>query len=385
LIKNKNLFLQPDRHKIYYKISSLFVDTDAIFCKYTTIISKHRVKIYILTKQQRIDAFVSLGEYLLSDHEELKRTVEIARHHNAWFTPAHVRKALDIVGRTLSRARLTAWLAPYPFHEDVEKTVGLILAGNIPLVGFHDILCALCAGFSIRVKTAADDPVLTRHVLEKLIEIEPRFSGKIHLVDRLNDFDLVIATGSDNSARYFHYYFGKKPHIIRKNRNSVAVLTGQETIEDIRLLGNDIFDYFGLGCRSVSKVFIPAGYDVSDFFEGIAGFSDVINHHKYVNNYDYNKSIYLINGDTHYDNGFLLLKPDPRTASPLAVVYLEEYTDTGALTARLNALEPMLQCIVGREPLNVTTPVVEPGHSQEPALDDYADRVNTLDFLAEHR
>lgn len=338
-----------------------------------------------MTKKQRIDAFVSLGEYLLSNNTDLQQVSKQAHYHNAWFTSPNMAKALTTIGRSLSAPGLTDWLAPYPFDSESDKSVGLILAGNIPLVGFHDILCALCAGFNIRVKTSADDPVLTAHLLNQLMEIEPRFSRKITISERLKNFDLVIATGNDNSARYFSYYFGQKPHIIRKNRNSAAVLTGRETQLDIQLLGNDIFDYFGLGCRSVSKLFVPHDYDISTFFEGIAQFSDVINHHKYANNYDYNKSIYLVNGDKHYDNGFLLVKPDQRTASPLAVVFLEAYSNLEGLADRLTALSPQLQCVVSGEPLDIITPVVRPGRSQEPALDDYADGVNTLDFLAEHQ
>lgn len=338
-----------------------------------------------MTQEQRINAFALLGDYLRSNSADLQQVIERAHHHNAWFTPANVRKALTTTGALLSVPNLTQWLTPYSFHAETEKTVGLILAGNIPLVGFHDMLSALCAGFNIQVKTSADDPVLTAHVLRKLQEIEPRFSSKIAISERLKNFDLVIATGNDNSARYFSYYFGKVPHIIRKNRNSIAVLTGKETSAVIQELGNDIFDYFGLGCRSVSKFFVPQGYDISTFFEGITQFSAIINHHKYVNNYDYNKSIYLINGDTHYDNGFLLVKPDQRTASPLAVLYMETYANHRELTQRLDMLAPQLQCVVSTEPLAITTPVVMPGRSQEPALDDYADGVNTLDFLAEHR
>src|SRR5690606_1626820 len=184
---------------------------------------------------------------------------------------------------------------------------------------------------SIQVKPSSDDPVLTPHLLDQLIAIEPRFSKKISVSERLKNFDLVIATGNDNSARYFTYYFGQKPHIIRKNRNSAAILTGKETPQDFQRLGRDIFDYYGLGCRSVSKLFVPQGYDIARFFEGITQFSDIINHHKYANNYDYNKAIYLVNGDKHYDNGFLLIKPDQRTASPLAVVSLEEYSNREAL------------------------------------------------------
>lgn len=338
-----------------------------------------------MTKKQRIDAFTKLGDYLLSDATSLLQAIESAHNNNPWFTPANIRRALVAIGHNLSSDQLEDWLAPYPFDGDIDKTVGLVLAGNIPLVGFHDILCVLCAGYHVQIKAATVDPVLTAHLLMKLQEINPDFAGKIAVTDRLRDFDLVIATGSDNSSRYFTYYFGQKPHIIRKNRNSAAVLDGTESAEDFQLLGNDIFDYFGLGCRSVSKLFVPAGYNPSTFFDGITAFADIINHHKYANNYDYNKSIYLINGNPHFDNGFLLLKPDERSASPLGVLYLEEYESKGQLVERLHELAPQLQCVVGKERLAITTPVVGFGESQRPALDDYADSINTLDFLATHR
>lgn len=339
----------------------------------------------ILTKKQRINAFVALGDYLRAEDGSLHGLVLSAAHHNPWFTAPNVRKALNSIALNLSESKLNEWLAPYPFDMEIDRTVGLVLAGNVPLVGFHDILCALCAGFSIQVKPSANDALLTKYLLDSLQLIEPRFTKKIALVEQLKGFDLVIATGSDNSARYFTYYFGNKPHIIRKNRNSIAVLTGNESKEECHNLGADVFDYFGLGCRNVSKLFVPEGYEISAFFEGITVFSDIINHYKYANNYDYNKSIYLINGDTHYDNGFLLVKPDERIASPLATLYLEVYGDRDGLTNRLTALAPQLQCVVAAEELPIPTPVVGFGDSQQPALNDYADGVNTLDFLAQHR
>lgn len=337
-----------------------------------------------MTKQQRIEAFAQLGVYLLSEDPRLQAILEAEASHNPWFTLANIQKAIDALARNLVPQKLEAWLAPYPFDSNTNKTVGLVLAGNIPLVGFHDILSALCAGYRIQLKPSSSDHQLTRHLLQHLQVIEPRFSNKIAVVDRLKDFDVVIATGSDNSARYFEYYFGKVPHIIRKNRNSAAVLTGQESAADLERLGHDIFDFFGLGCRNVSKLFLPKGYDIALFFEGIAPFAEISNHHKYRNNYDYNKSIYLINGDPHYDNGFLLVKRDTRTASPLAVLYEEEYQTTAALTERLSALAPQLQCIVANQHLPVSTPVFDFGLSQQPELNDYADGVNTLDFLAAH-
>ncbi|WP_090604209.1 aldehyde dehydrogenase family protein [Parapedobacter koreensis] len=338
-----------------------------------------------MTKKQRIDAFALLGSYLLSDSQELHDAVESAGYYNAWFTLPNVYKALKNTALNLSAPQLGKWLDPYPFDGETDQTVGLVLAGNIPLVGFHDILCVLCAGFNVQLKPSTADLKLTTHVLDKLQEIEPRLANKITITDRLAGFDLVIATGSDNTARYFTYYFGKKPHIIRKNRNSVAILTGKETPDALVQLGSDIFDYFGLGCRSVSKLFVPKGYDISAFYAGIAPFADIADHYKYTNNYDYNKSIYLINGDPHYDNGFLLVKPDERTASPLATLYMEEYDNEDMLSAKLAATASQLQCVVSLEPLESPVPSVRFGQSQQPALDDYADGVNTLDFLAEHR
>lgn len=337
-----------------------------------------------MTKQQRINAFTQLGTYLLSGHPNLADALTAAERNNTWFTGPNIRKAVQALGNNLSLRSLENWLAPYPFEQNTEKTVGLVLAGNIPLVGFHDILCVLCAGFNVQLKLSSVDQHLTSHLLHKLQEIEPRFRNKIKITERLKDFDLVIATGSDNSARYFEYYFGNKPHIIRKNRNGVAVLTGMENQTDLQQLGHDIFDYFGLGCRNVSKLFLPAGYDISMFFEGIASFSSAMDHHKYRNNYDYNKSIYLINGDPHYDNGFLLVKQDRRTASPLAVLYHEEYTTDDGLNQRLIELALQLQCVVSHRELSIPVPVIDFGLSQQPGLDDYADGVNTLDFLAGH-
>lgn len=338
-----------------------------------------------MTKQQRIEAFAKLGTYLLSDDAKLREALNTSTYHNPWFTLPNVEKAVSALAHNLSQQKLGNWLTPYSFDGEPNKTVGLVLAGNIPLVGFHDILCVLCAGYRAQIKLSASDTHLTTHILRQLQDIEPNFGKQIQLTERLTEFDAVIATGSDNSARYFEYYFGQKPRIIRKNRNSAAVLTGREQAADFQKLGHDIFDYFGLGCRNVSKLFLPKGYNIAEFFEGIASYSAVMDHHKYQNNYDYNKSIYLINGDQHYDNGFLLVKRDARTASPLAVLYEEEYATTADLSARLSELAPQLQCIVANEDLPVPTPVFRFGQSQQPELDDYADGINTLEFLANLR
>jgi hypothetical protein len=257
----------------------------------------------------------------------------------------------------------------------------LILAGNIPLVGFHDVLSVLASGHHALIKSSTQDARLIKKVLERLIAIEPAFEGSFTFVERLENFDAVIATGSNNTSRYFEYYFGKVPHIIRKNRNSVAVLTGDETTEQLYLLGHDIFDYFGLGCRNVSKLFVPKGYDLIKFFEAIEPYNSIINHHKYNNNYDYNKSIYLVNRDTHLDNSFLLLKEDKSFTSPLAVLFFEYYEDIESLEELLKQENAHIQCIVSELPLNTGNQVVTFGQSQHPQLWDYADGVDTMDFL----
>ncbi|PUV25658.1 acyl-CoA reductase [Sphingobacterium athyrii] len=333
-----------------------------------------------MTKQQRINAFVKLGELLKKQPEDLIQIIQLAQHKNPWYTIKNVENALHAITSNLTAEQLNYWLQDYPDNESA-KTVGLILAGNIPLVGFHDILCVLISGFRAKIKVSSDDAGLTNYVLNRLKQIEPAFETAFEIVDKLKDFDLVIATGSNNTARYFDYYFGVKPHIIRRNRNSVAVITGTESAAQLQALGHDIFDYFGLGCRSVSKIFVPKGYNVSHFFEGIADFKDVADHYKYNNNYDYNKSIYLINGDKHFDNGFLLLKRDERTASPLSVVYYEEYDSLGDVENELNQQAENIQCVVSEVQLNIQSPVFHFGESQCPALDDYADGINTLDFL----
>jgi len=258
-----------------------------------------------------------------------------------------------------------------------------VLAGNIPLVGFHDVLCVLISGNFALIKASSQDARLITQVLKRLTAIESAFEQRFAFTERLKDFDAVIATGSNNTSRYFEYYFGKVPHIIRKNRNSVAVLTGRETTEQLHALGRDIFDYFGLGCRNVSKLFVPEGYDFVPFFEAIEPYKNIINHHKYNNNYDYNKSIYLVNRDKHLDNGFLLVKEDERMVSPLAVLFFEYYDDLQSLDERLNHEKENIQCIVTAAPLasGAWGTTVNFGRSQQPSLWDYADGVDTMDFL----
>ncbi len=338
-----------------------------------------------MTLNQRIQAFVALGNLQSEGSPALTEIIQSAHHHNAWFTPQNMEQALQANLRLLDEEKLTGWLRDYAseFQEDNPKTVGLVLAGNIPMVGFHDVLSCLIAGFSVQIKTSSDDKQLIPWLLSELIRIEPAFGPKIALVDRLSNFDLIIATGSNNTSRYFEYYFQKVPHIIRRNRNSVAVLSGEESADELKQLGHDIFDYFGLGCRNVSKIFFPKNYQYATFFEAIESFAPIANHFKYHNNYDYNKAIYLVNGDKHLDNGFLLLKEDERIASPLAVVYYEEYDELNAVEARLQAEQSSIQCAVSKLDLPISPTSF--GESQRPGLSDYADGINILDFLKANR
>jgi hypothetical protein len=333
-------------------------------------------------KAHLLNVFSELGLQLAEPNKQLLAIIETEKQYNAWFTADNVLKAVKSIGDMLNRVDLTAWLDKYEIHDGQPKKVGLILAGNIPLVGFHDVLCVLITGNSALIKASSQDARLIKYVLELLSAIEPIFAERYQFTERLEHFDAVIATGSNNTSRYFEYYFGKVPNIIRKNRSSVAVLTGSESTEQLFRLGHDIFDYFGLGCRNVSKLLAPKGYNFNLFFESIEVYNDIINHHKYNNNYFYNKSIYLVNSDKHLDNNFLLLKEDTRLASPLGVMYFEYYDDLAAVESKLNSDAEHIQCVVSAAPLNINSQVVDFGGSQAPKLWDYADGVDTMAFLS---
>ncbi|QXV67433.1 acyl-CoA reductase [Mucilaginibacter sp. 21P] len=329
-----------------------------------------------------VNTFSELGKLLVVPDAELSQIIETERNYNAWFTPESVRSAVTAVGEMLNPTDLEEWLGRYPNAARGNKKVGLVLAGNIPMVGFHDVLCALVTGNYALIKASSQDARLIRYVLNKLIEIDPAYAGQFSFVERLEGFDAIIATGSNNTSRYFEYYFGKVPNIIRKNRNSIALLTGTESIEELSTLGHDIFDYFGLGCRNVSKLLVPEGYNFNKFFESIEHFAPIIHHHKYNNNYDYNKSIYLVNRDEHLDNGFLMVKRDEKLTSPLSVVFFETYTSLQEAEDMLLQQSDSLQCIVTDAKLRVPNQVVTFGESQRPKLWDYADGVDTMDFLS---
>jgi hypothetical protein len=329
-----------------------------------------------------ISSLTVLGQKLRRPDTELQHLIATEANYNAWFTPESVAHAVQAIAHQLTDDYLTAWLSKYQIPAaNAPKTVGLILAGNIPLVGFHDVICTMIAGHQAQIKASTQDARLIVYVLQQLNTIDPELGGRYSIVNRLEGFDAVIATGSNNTSRYFEYYFGKVPHIIRKNRNSVALLTGHETTEQLAALGHDIFDYYGLGCRNVSKLMVPAGYKFDAFFEAIEHMSAIGNHHKYHNNYDYNKAIFLVNREPHLDNGFLLLKQDERLTSALAVLHYEEYTDLAIAQATLQQQAGHIQCVVTEAQVELPAQIVDFGCSQLPGLSDYADGVDTLDFL----
>lgn len=302
-----------------------------------------------------------------------------ARSENAWFTPKNVLSAFEGLLNYLEEKPFEAWASKYPVVQNPKK-IGVVMAGNIPMVGVHDLICVLVSGHFLQAKLSSQDSFLMKLIIEKLVKVEPVFAERIEIVERLKDFEAVIATGSDNTARYFDYYFEKYPHIIRKNRTSVAVLNGEETALQLANLGKDIFTYFGLGCRNVTKLYVPENYDFKYFFEGVEYEKEIIHHHKYNNNYDYNKSIYLINSVKHLDNGFLLLTEKEALFSPISVLHYERYKDKETLSMQLNSLKDSLQCVVAED---AHFPAAIPfGEAQTPNMEDYADGVDTMQFLA---
>ena len=311
--------------------------------------------------------------------DEFVNLIELSQSHNGWFTPEHVLFSIQSWAKALTEDNLNQWLSSYDFSKIEPKKVGLVLAGNIPLVGFHDFLSVLISGHDVLVKTSSNDQYLLKFLAKYLISIQPELNSKITFVEgKLEGFDAVIATGSNNTARYFEYYFKDKPSIIRKNRNSVAVLDGTETFEDLVGLGEDIFRYFGLGCRNVSKLFVPKDYNFDNFFKAMYEYRDVIQYEKYANNYDYNKAVFLMSNFQLLDNEFLTIKEDVSYASPISSVFYEFYESLEEITTRLNADAEQIQCVVSK---NLIPNSVTFGQTQQPRLWDYADNVDTLAFL----
>lgn len=328
----------------------------------------------------RINAFAAVGNILNNlGTTELQHIHQRAYIQNNWFTSENIDFALRGLQNYLDHDKLEQWTKDLPLQNSSPKEIGVIMAGNIPIVGFHDFLTILISGHILRAKLSSQDTFLINYIAGLLTEIEPRFSDFIRFEERLIGIDAMIATGSNNSSRYFEYYFSKIPNIIRKNRTSIAILNGKEDTNAMIKLGIDIFQYFGLGCRNVSKVFIPENYDFKCFFESIENFTDVIHHHKYKNNYDYYKSIYLINKESHLDNGFLLLRESQQIVSPISVLFYETYRSQKDLTDKIEENIENIQCIVSDNAW--FTKSIPFGQAQHPELWDYADNVDTLTFV----
>jgi hypothetical protein len=312
--------------------------------------------------------------------EKFKDLLSLSQSHNGWFTPEQVYFAVHSWADALTEDNLNEWLSSYNLSEVKQKTVALILAGNIPLVGFHDFLSVLITGHKVLVKASSNDQHLIQFLSNYLISVEPKLSYYISFTDgKLENFDAIIATGSNNTARYFEFYFKDKPSIIRKNRNSVAVLNGKESHDDLVNLGEDIFRYFGLGCRNVSKLYVPKDYNFDAFFKAMYSYKDVIFYEKYSNNYDYNKAVFLMSNFKLLDNEFLTLKEDKSYASPISSVFYEYYEDLTELQTRLTNEAEQIQCIVSDNLIEKAIPF---GQTQQPKLWDYADNVDTLLFLS---
>jgi hypothetical protein len=335
--------------------------------------------------KERIESFSELGKIL---RVELKSNSEYSSDSlnalinnqykiNPWFTPENVRKALNAVSDELTLENLIKWTDAYPeLKTDISPiTVGVIMAGNIPLVGFHDFLSVLISGNRLLAKKSSKDSDLIIYISNLLCNINNEFSKLIEFTEgTLANFDAIIATGSNNSSRYFEYYFGKYPNIIRKNRNSIAIIEGDETAEELEGLGNDIFSYFGLGCRNISKVYIPTGYDISKLVNYWDMFAGVVNNLKYANNYDFNKAVYLVNKEKFIDTGYLLLKESNILSSPVAVLHYEFYDSILTIEKETELRKNMIQCTVGKNGIPF-------GQAQSPKLWDYADGIDTIEFL----
>lgn len=340
-----------------------------------------------MTQRERIELLAELGHYLRETPDEaLEAIIQQAYVANRWFTPDNIRQALSAIATAfLAEEKLTAWAARYPMPDAAhpQKTVGIVMAGNIPLVGFHDWLCTFVAGHKALVKLSEKDRYLLPFLVKKMGDWVFESWEYTHFLDeseRLRDMDAVIATGSNNTARYFEQYFGKYPNIIRRNRNSVAVLTGYETDDELRALGRDIFTYFGLGCRNVSKLYVPHGYRFDHLLDILAENRDILLHDKYKNNYDYNLALFLLNHTPHLNNGCLLLREESSLQARIASAHYEYYDELFDLEATLAEQRDGIQCVVSKVKLRDFS-ALPFGKSQQPELDDYADGADTMAFL----
>lgn len=331
--------------------------------------------------EERKKALIELGAAIRNDKEWVDTMIEAAYIHNKWFTPSNSKKSLmAIANEFLREDKIEAWTSDYSISEVTPKNIGLVLAGNIPLVGWHDIMCTFLVGHKSIIKYSSKDEILISQLIQRLRDINYETKDYFEKVTLIKDIDAVIATGGDTAATHFKHYFGKHPHIIRKNRSSIAILSGEETEDELYSLMDDVFSYFGLGCRSVSKLYLPLGFNTDRIFEASLKYADVVDHTKYKNNFDYNNAIYLLGQRPFLTNNFLILLEDESNASRIACLHYENYNTAEGLAQKLVSQKEDLQCISS----NINLPDVDTiplGKCQEPKINDYADGIDTLQFL----
>ncbi|HHH50675.1 MAG TPA: acyl-CoA reductase [Saprospiraceae bacterium] len=333
--------------------------------------------------KDRITVLEKLGKQLQQKDERLEAIAIRTEYENPWFTQENIAKAIKAISESfLEKEKLNNWTSLYKGYDQLDQqTVGLVLAGNIPLVGFHDVLCVFVVGHRAMIKLSEKDKYLLAYLIELMIGFDKRVADYFEFVPKLKAFDAVIATGSNNSARYFELYFSKYPHIIRKNRNAIAVLDGTETEADFKELAIDIFQYFGLGCRNVSKLYVPQGYDFNPLLEVLHSYKKLAMHSKYKNNFDYNYALFILNNVAHYANGCILLTENKSLASRIATLHFEYYSDRKDLQNKISQVAESIQCVVSKQNVHSDFEKVDFGKAQTPALTDYADGVDTMQFL----
>lgn len=337
-----------------------------------------------MNRKKIVDAWATTGlvmEALVSEKDntpfsdEYEQVCRIALRDNPWFTRESVDMAVRALSTMLAPTKLGHWIERYATPTELPRRIGIIAAGNIPMAGFHDVLCVLSAGHHAVLRLSSSDRQLIPFITKIFFHFLPEMSCRFHVNEPLKPLDGIIATGSNNTSRYFEYYFGKIPHLLRKNRNSVAILTGQENEYDLLLLGRDIFTYFGLGCRSVSKLYVPEGYVFDEFFQNMMHYSGLLQHTRYMNNHDYHQALFLLNNEPILTNNFLILRPEVSLSSPVGVLHYEPYNSEEDLNNKLAGHSDRLQCIIGKKG------PVPFGNAQAPEIEDYADGVDTMNFL----
>jgi len=324
---------------------------------------------------QRVKILLQLKAYLQGNNEELNQVKQEANYRNSWFTPEFIELAIEnICNQFLDEGKLNDWLKQYSVSkESTEKTIGVVMAGNIPLVGFHDFLCVFISGHNLLIKASSKDDVLIKHIVKVMHSFDEEIGAIICFGEIIKNCDAYIATGSNNSSRYFEYYFSKYPNIIRRNRTSVAVLDGTETSDDLSLLAKDIQLYFGQGCRNVTHLFVPKEYDFVPLINALKVYNYFFDMHKYKHNYDYQLAMLMMNNKMYMTDGSVLLSENESIFSAISNVHYSYYENEEKLKEKI-ANNNDIQCIVG----NGFVPF---GNAQIPSLNDYADGVDTMKFL----